>query len=133
MIPYETSKAVALNFSSRWFCWDYLSCALLKNITLSLTLSWRRPFSYRNQSIDSLCKSMDWFLYDNDLRHERVTYCSCIEKCTLLTFPERRTLRSETIFGIWKPFKKDEKCFLFHLKVACVAKTKLFFHELILL
>ena len=31
------------------------------------------PLSYRNQSIiDLLCKSMDWFLYDNGLRHERV-------------------------------------------------------------
>ena len=37
-----------------------------------LTLSWRRPLSYRNQSIDLLCKSMNWFLYDNSLRHERV-------------------------------------------------------------
>ena len=37
-----------------------------------LTLSWRRPLSYRNQSIDLLCKLMDWFLYDNGLRHERV-------------------------------------------------------------
>ena len=37
-----------------------------------LTLSWRRPLSYRNQSIDLLCKSMDWFLYNNGLRHERV-------------------------------------------------------------
>ena len=41
----------------------------LKN---SLTLSWRSPLSYRNQSIDLYCKSMDWFLYDNGLRHERV-------------------------------------------------------------
>ena len=31
----------------------------------SLTLS-------RNQSIDLQSKSMDWFLYDNGLRHERV-------------------------------------------------------------
>ena len=23
------------------------------------------PFSYRNQSIDLFCKSMDWLLYDN--------------------------------------------------------------------
>ena len=38
----------------------------------SLTLSWRRLLSYRNQSIDLLCKSMDWFLYDNSLCHERV-------------------------------------------------------------
>ena len=37
-----------------------------------LTLSWRRPLSYRNKSIDLLGKSMDWFLYDNGLRPERV-------------------------------------------------------------
>ena len=37
-----------------------------------LSLSWRRPLLYRNQSIDLLCKSMDWFLYNNGLRHERV-------------------------------------------------------------
>ena len=28
--------------------------------------------SYRNQFIDLLCKSVDWFLYDRGLRHERV-------------------------------------------------------------
>ena len=39
---------------------------------LLLTLSWRRLLSYRNQSIDLLGKSMDWFLYDKDLRHERM-------------------------------------------------------------
>ena len=39
---------------------------------VSLTLSWRWPLSYRNQSTDLLRKSMDWFLYDNGLRHERV-------------------------------------------------------------
>ena len=39
---------------------------------MSLTLSWRRPLSYRNQSIDLLRKLMDWFLLDNGLRHERV-------------------------------------------------------------
>ena len=27
--------------------------------------------SHRNQSIDLLCKSMNWFLYDEELRHER--------------------------------------------------------------
>ena len=37
-----------------------------------LTLSWRRPLSYRNNSIDLRSKSMDWFLYGNGLRHERV-------------------------------------------------------------
>ena len=45
----------------------------LENILHNLlTLSWQRPLSYKNQSIDLLCKSMNWFLYDNDLRHERV-------------------------------------------------------------
>ena len=39
---------------------------------LTLTLSWRRPLSYRNQSIDLQGKLMDWFLYDNGLHHERV-------------------------------------------------------------
>ena len=40
--------------------------------TMPLTLSWWRPSSYRNQYIDLLRKLMDWFLYDNGLRHERV-------------------------------------------------------------
>ena len=38
----------------------------------ALTLSWRRFLSYKNQSIDLLCKLMEWFLYDKDIRHERV-------------------------------------------------------------
>ena len=31
-----------------------------------------RSLSCRNQSTDLTCKSIDWFLYDRDLRHERV-------------------------------------------------------------
>ena len=41
---------------------------------LTLTLSWRRPLSYRNQPIDLQSKLMNWFLYDNGVRHERVKY-----------------------------------------------------------
>ena len=41
---------------------------------ISLTLSWRRLISYRNQSIDLFRKSVDWFLYDIGLRHERVKH-----------------------------------------------------------
>ena len=37
-----------------------------------LFISRWRSLSYRNQSTDFLCKSMDWFLYDRDLRQERV-------------------------------------------------------------
>ena len=42
--------------------------------SLSLTLLWRRSFSYRNQSIGLQSKSMDSFLYEMDLRHERVKW-----------------------------------------------------------
>ena len=39
-------------------------CFIKNNIKLlSLTLSWRRSFLYRNQSIDLDSKSVDWFLY----------------------------------------------------------------------
>ena len=44
---------------------------------VTLTLSWRRPLSYRNQFIDLRSKSMDLFLYDNGLRHERVKVKVC--------------------------------------------------------
>ena len=40
----------------------------------NLTLSRGRPLSYRNQSIDLHSKSMDWFLYDNDFRLERIKH-----------------------------------------------------------
>ena len=43
------------------------------SVVISLTLSWRRSLSYRNQSTDLPCKSIDWFLYDRDLCHEKVT------------------------------------------------------------
>ena len=42
----------------------------VKQITSLMTES----LSYGNQSIDLLFKSVDWFLYDNGLRHERVNY-----------------------------------------------------------
>ena len=48
---------------------------------LHLTLSWRRPLSYRNQSIDLRSKSVDWFLYDNGLHHERVNTLTATNLC----------------------------------------------------
>ena len=38
--------------------------------TYSLTLLWQRSLSYRNQPIDLLCKSMNWFLYDRKPIHQ---------------------------------------------------------------
>ena len=49
----------------------FLAWCAAFNPLCHLTLSWRRPL-YRNQSIDLWSKSVDWFLYDNGLRHERV-------------------------------------------------------------
>ena len=43
-----------------------------KILVSDLTLSWQGPLSCRNQSIDLQSTSMDWFLYDNGHRHERV-------------------------------------------------------------
>ena len=36
--------------------------------------------SYRNQSIDLLRKSMDWLIYDSDLRHEKVNKSKVYQK-----------------------------------------------------
>ena len=63
-----------------WTKWLWVRIPLLSLVIVSrnnltgrrLTLSWRRPLSYRNQSINLRSKSMNWFLYDNGLRHERV-------------------------------------------------------------
>ena len=46
-----------------------------------------RSLSYRNQSIDLICKSMDWFLYDRDLRHERVN--PFLGQCSHFIPPEK--------------------------------------------
>ena len=54
----------------------------LKNCCL--TLSGRRSLWYRNQTVDLLCKSMDWFLYDRVLRPERVEVI-IIAICLFLT------------------------------------------------
>ena len=64
-----------LKTENLWFSdvsWGGKERPVAWNEWISLTLSWRRPLSYRNQSIDLRSKSLDWFLYDNGLRHERV-------------------------------------------------------------
>ena len=80
-----------------WFCqiWFILTVFLWndkskekspQNLTFSLTLSWRRPISYRNQSIDLQSKSMDWFLYNIGLRHERVNLSIMVKNQSYLHF-----------------------------------------------
>ena len=71
-----------------------------------LTLSWRRAISYRNQSIDLLCKLMDWFLYGIGLHHERVKrsltlLCWDIHQFVFLTWIHVRNLS----FSVLAAFK----------------------------
>ena len=54
-----------------YFAKTFMLCFWSSSV-VNLTLSWRRSISYRNQTIDLPCKSVDWFLLDRDLRHERV-------------------------------------------------------------
>ena len=71
--------AVSLNLPLYTALSSFKSVAMFKRDhikNVDLTLSRRRPLSYRNQSIDLLPKSMDWFLYDNGLRLERVKWKS---------------------------------------------------------
>ena len=46
-----------------------------------LTLSWRRPLSYRNQSFDLFRNSMDWFLNDKGLCHEELKVPTQLSDC----------------------------------------------------
>ena len=73
----------------------------------SLTLSWRRPISYRDQSIDLLRKSM--FLYDIGLRHERVkpfhfNYFKLIKITKRPRKPSNTSLLFDYI-GLWNSMK----------------------------
>ena len=67
-----------------------LSSYYFIKICLEVTLSrWRFP-SYRNQSIDLICKSVDWFLYDRNHRYERLklfgSNCGLVKKTGLNFF-----------------------------------------------
>ena len=69
-----TEVLVAFNWFSMGFTLKQIRVLLKVSFEeLQLTLSWRRPLSYRNYSSDLLCKSVDWYLYDRDLHHERVS------------------------------------------------------------
>ena len=48
-------------------------------LNLSFTLLWRRFLLYRNQPINLLSQSMDWFLFDRDLRHKKLKWKKSLE------------------------------------------------------
>ena len=75
-------KCFPINFAKflRTASWQ-MTCGplLLKIIFIRsskhLTFSCQSTLSHRNQL---LCKSMDWFLYNKDLRQERVNSCNSL-------------------------------------------------------
>ena len=75
-LRHGLEELVTIPYINYQTIWKHKVSVYINN---SLTLSWRRPLSYRNQSIDLLRKSMGWFLYDNGPRHERVKRWSCIK------------------------------------------------------
>ena len=75
----RTLNLITSHFFRELNFFDDLSSQSFTSITLSIvlslhinTLSSWSSLSYRNLSNDLLCQSSDWFLYDRDLRHERV-------------------------------------------------------------
>ena len=86
-----------------------------------LALSWWRSLSYRNQFIDLLCKSMDWFLYDRDLRHQRG-----VEKIFLPSFClSRRFLKRPNSDGLTHhvSFKKKRVNWFF-MQIDCLVSIR---------
>ena len=66
-------QSIIVKFSSKGLIKVVASaCITIVTSLFDLTRSWQRSLLYRNQCIDWLCKPMDWFLYDRDLRPERV-------------------------------------------------------------
>ena len=62
-----------------------------------LTLSWRGFLSCRNQSIDLVYKSMDWFLYNRDFHQERVKRKIRLTFDLIPTNEQRKLIESITI------------------------------------
>ena len=68
LLPHKFSDRTFYILSNEGQCVFRIEAVVFTHLTLSR----RRLLSYRIQSIDLRCKSMDRFLYDNGLRHERV-------------------------------------------------------------
>ena len=67
------------------------------SFTLPLVLSWRRSLSYRNQSINLQCKSMDWFLYHIGLRPKRVNHKCYLNRRNFLVILQCQLLKVCTV------------------------------------
>ena len=84
-----------------------------------LSFSWRRSLSYRNQSTDLQSKSMDWFLNDRDIRHERANkILSLIDSGDMISEahpgpPQTSKIeRFATLVNGWKPLTNVANLFI---------------------
>ena len=94
-----------------WVCLAYF------RKSVNLTLSWRRAL-YRNQSIDLLRKSMDRFLYDNGLSHERVNFHEKLKNLILNGNSKRELKQNCKIKRVWYTFKASS-IFIFKQRYLC--------------
>ena len=92
MFPGVTEREIGL----KWvIVVNMVKCNSKYTITKSLfcnvlTLSWRSPYHIETSPlIDMQSKPMDWFLYDRDLRHERVNRKLLTHSCKMLKYGQR--------------------------------------------
>ena len=72
-----------------------------------LFLWWQRSLLYRNQFIDLLCKSMNGFLSDRNLRHERVKASFKLSQRFLMNFKAARQIIESVFFSYpWSIFNQ---------------------------
>ena len=106
MFYFRISAAIkiylAFFFKSNNFCVRQKQINIRLCFIIHLTLSWRRPLLYRNQSIYLLCKSLDWFLYDNGLPYERVKNNTLKEFVALICVKMKVTALLWQILDIFK-------------------------------
>ena len=61
--------------------------------------TWRRSLSYRKPSIDLLCKSINWFLYDGDFRHKGLNQTAEIKFNFESDWPNSKQAQGQTAFN----------------------------------
>ena len=122
--PNEAWKRAMINCLKTNYCTkDHSKILCLITSSLFLTVSWRRPLSYRNQSINLRNKSMDWFLYDDGLRHERVNhhqhYCVTYLRCKIWfsIFPDITLWVFLTAHDIFVVFSFHWPSLIFHVRL----------------
>ena len=81
------------------------NCLEIWNTSLLITLTRQRSLSYRSQC----CKSIDWFLYDRNLCHEKVTlksFFDCLGEEFQNSLWEKKTVDKDILITSWNSDRK---------------------------